>query len=149
MALESELEAAAAALEDQLEGKAEDRDAVAEAIEQAIGDTGIEAEVIDIRSLLPFDIHHSIVESLKKTNRIIFIDEDVPGGASAYMMQEVMEKQGGYRWLDSEPQTLAAQPHRPDDTGILRCDPCRPGIPGALCSNWSSAFPLCSVSRVT
>jgi pyruvate/2-oxoglutarate/acetoin dehydrogenase E1 component len=53
------------------------------------------------------------VESLKKTNRVLFLDEDVPGGATAYMMQEVIEKQGGYAWLDSEPRTLSAQPHRP------------------------------------
>ncbi|GAB4580489.1 MAG: alpha-ketoacid dehydrogenase subunit alpha/beta [Anaerolineales bacterium] len=74
---------------------------------------GIEIEVIDVQSLLPFDIHHKIVESLKKTNRIVFVDEDVPGGTTAYMMQEVLEKQGGYAWLDTEPRTLSAQPHRP------------------------------------
>ncbi|NUM45917.1 MAG: transketolase, partial [Anaerolineales bacterium] len=74
---------------------------------------GIEVEVVDVQSLLPFDIHHKIVESLKKTNRIVFVDEDVPGGTTAYMMQEVMEKQGGFAWLDGEPRTLSAQPHRP------------------------------------
>ncbi len=74
---------------------------------------GIDAEVVDVQTLLPFDLNGVIVESLKKTNRILFLDEDVPGGASAYMMQEVLEKQGGYYWLDSEPRTLAAQPHRP------------------------------------
>ncbi len=74
---------------------------------------GIEVEIVDVQSLLPFDIHGKIVESLKKTNRILFLDEDVPGGTSAYMMQEVIEKQGGYYWLDSEPRTLSAQPHRP------------------------------------
>jgi 2-oxoisovalerate dehydrogenase E1 component len=73
----------------------------------------IDVEVIDVRSLLPFDIHHLILESLKKTSRIVFLDEDVPGGASAYMMQEVIEKQGGYHWLDSEPRTLSAKAHRP------------------------------------
>ncbi|RJP51667.1 MAG: transketolase [Anaerolineaceae bacterium] len=74
---------------------------------------GIDAEVIDVQSLMPFDIHGKIVESLKKTNRIIFIDEDVPGGATAYMMQEVIEKQGGYFHLDSPARTLSAKAHRP------------------------------------
>ncbi len=74
---------------------------------------GIDAEVIDVQSLLPFDVHHLIVESLKKTNRVVFADEDVPGGASAFMMQEVLEKQNGYRWLDSPPRTLTAKAHRP------------------------------------
>jgi pyruvate/2-oxoglutarate/acetoin dehydrogenase E1 component/TPP-dependent pyruvate/acetoin dehydrogenase alpha subunit len=74
---------------------------------------GISCEVIDVRTLLPFDIHHGIVESLKKTNRIVFVDEDVPGGASAYMFQQVMENQGGFRWLDVAPRTITAQAHRP------------------------------------
>jgi pyruvate/2-oxoglutarate/acetoin dehydrogenase E1 component len=74
---------------------------------------GIDAEVIDVQTLLPFDIHHSILDSLKKTSRILFIDEDVPGGAAAYMFNKVMEEQGGYRWLDVAPRTLCAQPHRP------------------------------------
>ena len=74
---------------------------------------GIDVEVIDVQSLMPFDIHGKIVESLKKTNRIIFIDEDVPGGATAYMMQEVIEKQGGYFHLDSPARTLSAKAHRP------------------------------------
>ncbi len=74
---------------------------------------GIDAEVIDVQSLLPFDLHGRILESLKQTNRILFIDEDVPGGATAYMLQEVIEKQGGYYWLDSPPRTMTARPHRP------------------------------------
>ncbi|MCH8980692.1 transketolase, partial [candidate division KSB1 bacterium] len=74
---------------------------------------GVDAEVIDVQSLLPFDIHNKILDSLKKTNRIVFVDEDVPGGGTAYMMQEVLEKQGGYQWLDSEPLTIPAKPHRP------------------------------------
>lgn len=74
---------------------------------------GIDVEVIDVQSLMPFDIHNRIVESLKKTNRIIFIDEDVPGGATAYMMHEVIEKQGGYFHLDSPARTLSAKAHRP------------------------------------
>ena len=74
---------------------------------------GIDIEVIDVQSLLPFDIHGMIVESLKKTNRVIFIDEDVPGGTSAYMLHEVIEKQGGYFHLDSPAKTLTGTAHRP------------------------------------
>jgi pyruvate/2-oxoglutarate/acetoin dehydrogenase E1 component len=76
-------------------------------------EVGIEAEVIDVQSLLPFDIHGKILESLKKTGRIVFVDEDVPGGGTAYMLQEVIEKQGGYHWLDSQPRTHCGEPHRP------------------------------------
>ncbi|MEV4885402.1 transketolase [Chitinophaga ginsengisegetis] len=78
-----------------------------------LAETGISCELIDVQTLLPFDIHHSIVESLQKTNRILFIDEDVPGGGTAYMFQQVIEKQGGYRWLDVSPRTMSAQAHRP------------------------------------
>ena len=74
---------------------------------------GIHCEVIDVQTLLPFDINHTILGSLKKTSRIIFADEDLPGGAAAYMFNIVMEKQGGYRWLDVAPRTLTAQAHRP------------------------------------
>ncbi|MTI22382.1 transketolase [Fulvivirga sp. RKSG066] len=74
---------------------------------------GISVEIIDVQSLLPFDIHHSIVESLKKTNRVVFADEDVPGGASAFMMQKVLEEQNGYKYLDSKPITIASKEHRP------------------------------------
>ncbi len=74
---------------------------------------GIDAEVIDVRSLLPFDRYGMIGNSLKKTNRIVFIDEDVPGGCTAYMMQQVLEKQQGYNWLDSPPLTISATAHRP------------------------------------
>ena len=86
---------------------------IQEAIDNYLEPQGISCEVIDVRTLLPFDVNHMIVESLKKTNRIVFIDEDVPGGASAYMFQQVMEIQGGYKWLDVAPRTLAAQAHRP------------------------------------
>jgi pyruvate/2-oxoglutarate/acetoin dehydrogenase E1 component len=78
-----------------------------------LAQVGIEAEVIDVQSLLPFDIHGKISQSLEKTANIIFIDEDVPGGTTAYMLQEVMEKQGGFWLLDSEPRTISGQPHRP------------------------------------
>ena len=74
---------------------------------------GIDVEVIDAQSLLPFDLEHDCVKSLEKTNRLLIIDEDVPGGCSAYLMQEILEKQGGYQYLDSAPQTLTAKAHRP------------------------------------
>ena len=73
----------------------------------------ISCEIIDVQTLLPFDLDHKILESLKKTNRILFIDEDVPGGGTAYMYNKVMEEQGGYRWLDVSPRTLSGQEHRP------------------------------------
>ncbi len=75
--------------------------------------SGISCEVIDVQTLLPFDIEHRILDSLKKTNRIVFVDEDVPGGASAFMFNKVMEEQGGYRWLDVAPRTITAEAHRP------------------------------------
>ncbi len=74
---------------------------------------GISCEVIDVQTLLPFDLQHIIVASLKKTSRIAFIDEDVPGGATAYMYNKVMEEQCGYRYLDASPRTLSAKAHRP------------------------------------
>jgi pyruvate/2-oxoglutarate/acetoin dehydrogenase E1 component/TPP-dependent pyruvate/acetoin dehydrogenase alpha subunit len=74
---------------------------------------GISCEIVDVQTLLPFDIHHKILDSLKKTNRIVFVDEDVPGGASAYMFNKVMEEQGGYKYLDVAPRTITAKPHRP------------------------------------
>lgn len=74
---------------------------------------GIDCEIIDLQSLLPFDINHDIKKSLSKTNRLLIVDEDVPGGASAYILQQILDVQEGYDYLDSKPQTLAAQPHRP------------------------------------
>lgn len=85
---------------------------VMEAAER-LSQVGVEIEVIDVQSLLPFDVRGVIVNSLKKTSRIVFVDEDVPGGTTAYMLQEVLEKQNGYRWLDSTPRTLPGKPHRP------------------------------------
>jgi len=78
-----------------------------------LNEMGISCEIIDVQTLLPFDINHQILASLKKTNRIIFVDEDVPGGASAYMYQQVIEKQGGFRWLDVAARTISAKDHRP------------------------------------
>ncbi len=74
---------------------------------------GISCEIIDVQTLLPFDSHHSILESLKKTSRILFVDEDVPGGASAYMYNQVIEGQHAFQWLDASPRTLSSQAHRP------------------------------------
>jgi 2-oxoisovalerate dehydrogenase E1 component len=80
---------------------------------QQLAEVEISAELIDVRTLLPFDINHSIVESLKKTNRLLIVDEDVPGGASAFILQHIMEDQKGYYHLDAEPTTLTAKAHRP------------------------------------
>jgi 2-oxoisovalerate dehydrogenase E1 component len=79
---------------------------------QQLQEVGISVELIDVQTLLPFDINHSIVESLKKTNKIIFIDEDVEGGTTAFMMQQVLQNQHGYYHLDAEPKTLTARDHR-------------------------------------
>ena len=76
-------------------------------------EVGINSEVIDAQSLLPFDINHDVVKSVQKTNRLLIIDEDVPGGCSAYLLNEIIEKQGAYKYLDSAPQTLSAKAHRP------------------------------------
>lgn len=77
-----------------------------------LSEFGIDAEIIDVQTLLPFDHTHTILESLKKTNKVIFFDEDVPGGATAYMMQKVIEEQKGFYHLDAEPTTLTAKAHR-------------------------------------
>jgi pyruvate/2-oxoglutarate/acetoin dehydrogenase E1 component/TPP-dependent pyruvate/acetoin dehydrogenase alpha subunit len=74
---------------------------------------GISCEIVDVQTLLPFDIHHKILASLKKTNRIVFVDEDVPGGAAAYMFNKVMEEQGGYKYLDVAARTITGKAHRP------------------------------------
>ncbi len=74
---------------------------------------GIKAELIDVQSLLPFDRPNLILDSIKKTSRVLFVDEDMPGGTSAYMLQQVVEKQNAWQWLDSPPQTLSAAAHRP------------------------------------
>jgi len=86
---------------------------IAEEAARRLVDLDVHIEIIDIQTLLPFDLEHRIVASLKKTNKVIFFDEDVPGGASAYMMQEVLEKQNAYRYLDSAPSTLTAKACRP------------------------------------
>jgi len=84
---------------------------VQEAAEQ-LAQVGVDVEILDVQTLLPFDLHGVILESIKKTSRVVFVDEDVPGGATAFMLQQVLEVQKGYQWLDSEPRTVAAQEHR-------------------------------------
>ncbi len=86
---------------------------IAEKAADLLATQGISVEIIDIQTLLPFDLNSVCVASLKKTNRVMFLDEDFEGGASGYMLQQVLEKQGGYRWLDAAPVTLCAKPHRP------------------------------------
>jgi pyruvate/2-oxoglutarate/acetoin dehydrogenase E1 component len=78
-----------------------------------LADYGIRVELIDVQTLLPFDINHSIAESLKNTNRLVVFDEDVPGGASAFILQQILEVQNGYKYLDSKPLTITSKEHRP------------------------------------
>ena len=86
---------------------------IVEEAAKELTEVGIDIEIIDAQSLLPFDLNHDCVESVKKTNKLIVIDEDVPGGASAYILQEVLENQNAYQFLDSKPSTLTAKAHRP------------------------------------
>ncbi|WP_372745398.1 thiamine pyrophosphate-dependent enzyme [Lutibacter sp.] len=85
---------------------------IVEDVVNSLAQVNIDIEIIDIQSLLPFDINHDIVKSIQKTNRLIIIDEDVPGGASAYILNEILEKQNAYEFLDSKPTTLTAKDHR-------------------------------------
>jgi 2-oxoisovalerate dehydrogenase E1 component len=85
---------------------------IVEDVAKELQQVDINVEVIDVQSLLPFDINHDIVKSLQKTNRLLIVDEDVPGGGSAYILQEILENQNGYQYLDSKPITLAAKAHR-------------------------------------
>lgn len=85
-------------------------------VEQAaieLQEVGIDIEIIDVQSLLPFDLHQDCAKSILKTNRLLIVDEDVPGGASAYLLQQIIDEQKGYQYLDSQPQTLTAKAHRP------------------------------------
>jgi pyruvate/2-oxoglutarate/acetoin dehydrogenase E1 component len=85
-------------------------------IEQAakeLQEIGIDVEIVDAQSLLPFDIHHDCVKSVMKTNRLLVVDEDVPGGASAFILQQIVDEQNAYQHLDSQPQTLTSKAHRP------------------------------------
>ena len=85
---------------------------IAEKSVEKLNALGIDVELIDVQTLLPFDLEHKIVESIKKTSRVLFVDEDVPSGGTAYMMQQVMENQDAYKYLDSLPSTLSARDHR-------------------------------------
>ncbi len=86
---------------------------IVEEVAKELQEVDIDIEVIDVQSLLPFDVDHDIVKSVEKTNRLLVIDEDVPGGASAFILQKVLDEQNAYRYLDSKPQTLTAKEHRP------------------------------------
>ena len=85
---------------------------IVQEVAHRLEESNISCEVVDVQTLLPFDVNHVILQSLKKTSRILFVDEDVPGGAAAYMFNKVLEEQGGYRWLDIAPRTLTAKAHR-------------------------------------
>jgi pyruvate/2-oxoglutarate/acetoin dehydrogenase E1 component len=86
---------------------------VAQEAIRPLQELGMSIELIDVQSLLPFDLDHSIAASLEKTNKLLILDEDVPGGASAYILQQVLEVQDGFRYLDASPRTLTARAHRP------------------------------------
>jgi 2-oxoisovalerate dehydrogenase E1 component len=86
---------------------------IAQDASKQLKEFGINVELIDVQTLLPFDLTEMILDSIRKTGRVLFFDEDVPGGATAFMMQQVIEGQGAYRYLRSEPRTLAAKEHRP------------------------------------
>ncbi|WP_435622504.1 alpha-ketoacid dehydrogenase subunit alpha/beta [Flagellimonas sp.] len=86
---------------------------IVQKVAEELLEVGIDAEVIDAQSLLPFDLEHDVLKSIQKTNRLLVIDEDVPGGCSAYLVQKIVEEQNAYRYLDSAPQTLSAKAHRP------------------------------------
>jgi len=87
--------------------------ALAEEAAALLSQAGIDVEIIDVRTLLPFDLRGIILESVRKTSRVLFVDEDFPGGATAYMMQQAIERQGAYEWLDAAPRSLPAREHRP------------------------------------
>ncbi|WP_196890495.1 alpha-ketoacid dehydrogenase subunit alpha/beta [Aureivirga marina] len=110
---------------------------------QELAQYGIEAEIIDAQSLLPFDINHDTVKSVAKTNRLMVIDEDVPGGASAYLLQEILENQNAYRFLDSKPTTLAAKANRPayGSDGDYFCKPSHEDIFEAVYAIMNEANP--------
>jgi pyruvate/2-oxoglutarate/acetoin dehydrogenase E1 component len=103
---------------------------IALAAAEQLAEVGADVEVIDVRTLLPFDRPGLIGQSLRRTGRVVFLDEDVPGGATAYMMRQVLETQGGYHWLDHPPRTETAKPHRPvyGSDGDYACKPNRESI---------------------
>jgi pyruvate/2-oxoglutarate/acetoin dehydrogenase E1 component len=113
-----------------------------EAVKQ-LADHEVSVEVIDVQTLIPFDINRTIIESIRKTNRVLFLDEDVPGGTTAYMMQEVIEKQGGWHYLDTPPKTLTGKEHRPAYTtdGDYFSKPSAEDIFDAVYSIMRESFP--------
>jgi pyruvate/2-oxoglutarate/acetoin dehydrogenase E1 component len=78
-----------------------------------LSEVGIDAEIVDVQTLQPFDLQGQVGNSIRKTNRVVFVDEDVPGGTTGYMMKKVLEDQGAFAWLDAQPRTLSGKPHRP------------------------------------
>ena len=86
---------------------------IADEAAETLDELGISVEIVDVQTLLPFDLEHKIVESLKKTNRLLVLDEDVPGGANAFILQKIVDDQDGFLYLDSKPQILSSMPHRP------------------------------------
>ena len=86
---------------------------IAEEACQQLAAMGISVALLDVQTLLPFDLEHRVAAHLQKTNRLLIVDEDVPGGASAFLLQQILEVQNGYRWLDATPRTLTAKAHRP------------------------------------
>ena len=85
---------------------------IVEETEKELAQVGIDVEIIDAQTMLPFDLNHDVVKSVKKTNRLVIIDEDVPGGASAYLLDEILNKQNAFEYLDSKPVTITAKSHR-------------------------------------
>ena len=86
---------------------------IAQEAAKQLAELGVSIEIIDCQSLLPFDLSHDTLKSIRKTNRLLILDEDVEGGATGFLMQQILEVQGAFRWLDSAPATLSARPHRP------------------------------------
>jgi pyruvate/2-oxoglutarate/acetoin dehydrogenase E1 component len=122
---------------------------VALAAAAALREAGIEIEIVDVRTLLPFDIHGAIRESVARTSRVLFVDEDGPGGTTAYMMQEVLERQGAFELLDAPPRTLSSAPHRPayGSDGDYFSKPNREQIVEAVCEMMAEADPARFPSR--
>jgi len=120
---------------------------IAQQAVERLAQVGIDVELIDVQTLLPFDLNHMIVDSLKKTSRVLFVDEDMPGGTTAYMMQEVLEKQGGYPWLDSAPRTLSAANHARlmAPMGIITANPTRKAFSTRFMKSCGRATPIASL----
>jgi len=116
---------------------------IAEAAIQSLAKLNISVELIDVQTLMPFDLEHRITESIKKTNRVVFLDEDVPGGGAAYMMNEVLEKQGAYQYLDAQPITITAKAHRTPygDNGNYICKPTEFDVVKAIVEIMAEAKP--------